>query len=41
MNDYQLKELNRLKIWLYQKRTQVRIERGRVDRRQKREEAEA
>ena len=41
INDYQVNELNRLKEWLYRKRTQVRQERGRVDRRQRREEAEA
>ena len=41
LNDYQMAELNRLKAWLYRQRTQVRIERGRADRRQKREEAEA
>ena len=41
LNDYQTAELNRLKSWLYRKRTQVRQERGRADRRQRREEAEA
>jgi len=41
LNDYQMAELNRLKAWLYRKRTQVRQERGRADRRQRREEAEA
>ena len=41
LNDYQLRELNRLKAWLYRKRTQVRLERDRAERRQKREEAEA
>ncbi len=38
LNDYQLRELNRLKVWLYRKRTQVRIERDRTERRQKRDE---
>lgn len=41
LNDYQLRELNRLKSWLYRKRTQVRFERDRAERRQKREETEA
>jgi len=41
LNDYQLRELNRLKSWLYHKRTQVRLEGDRAKRRQKREEAEA
>ena len=41
LNDYQLRELNRLKVWLYHKRTQVRQEKDRVDRRQKRDEVEA
>ena len=38
ISDYQMGELNRLKEWLYRKRTQVRIERSRAERRQKREE---
>ena len=38
ISDYQMGELNRLKEWLYRKRTQVRIERSRTERRQKREE---
>ena len=38
ISDYQMDELNRLKEWLYRKRTQVRLDRGRVERRQKREE---
>jgi len=41
LNDYQLRELNRLKSWLYHKRTQVRQEKDRADRRQKRDEVEA
>ena len=40
ISDYQMQELNRLKDWLYQKRTQIRLERDRAERRQrKREEA--
>ncbi len=38
LNDYQLRELNRLKAWLYRKRAQVRQEGGRIERRQAREE---
>jgi hypothetical protein len=38
LNDYQMKDLNRLKEWLYRKRIQVRLERDRAERRQKREE---
>ncbi len=41
LNDYQLRELNRLKVWLYHKRTQVGQEKDRTDRRQRREKAEA
>ena len=41
LNDYQMAELNRLKSWIYRKRTQVRLERDRAERRQKREETEA
>ena len=39
LNDYQMVELNRIKAWLYRKRTQVRQEGGRIERRQAREEA--
>jgi len=38
ISDYQMGELNRLKEWLYRKRTQVRAERSRAELRQKREE---
>jgi len=38
LNDEQMRDLNRLKAWLYRKRTQVREERDRTERRQKREE---
>jgi len=38
INDYQMAELNRLKEWLYHKRTQIRLDRDRAERRQKRDE---
>ena len=38
LNDDQMRDLNRLKAWLYRKRIQVREERDRAERRQKREE---
>ncbi len=38
ISDYQMKDLNRLKEWLYCKRAQVRQERKRIERRLKREE---
>jgi hypothetical protein len=38
LNDDQMRELNRLKEWLYRKRIQVRPEHDRAERRQKREE---
>ena len=38
ISDYQLAELNRLKEWLYRKRTQVRLEREKAERRQEKEE---
>jgi len=41
LNDDQVRDLNRLKAWLYQKRTTVRLERARAERRQKREEEAA
>ena len=41
INDYQMAELNRLKEWLYRKRTQVRLDRGRAESRQKKEEEAA
>jgi len=37
----QVRELNRLKEWLYHKRTQIRLDRDRAERRQKREEEAA
>ena len=41
LNDDQMRDLNRLKAWLYQKRTTVRLERERAERRQKKEEEAA
>jgi len=38
LNDEQMRDLDRLKEWLYHKRTQLRLERERAERRQKREE---
>ena len=38
LRDDQVSDLNRLKAWLYKKRTQVREDRERAERRQKREE---
>ena len=41
ISDYQMGELNRLKGWLYRKRTQARIDRERAERQEKKaEEAE-
>jgi CO dehydrogenase/acetyl-CoA synthase beta subunit len=41
LNDEQMRDLNRLKAWLYQKRTTVREDRERAERRQKKEEETA
>ena len=41
LNDDQVRDLNRLKEWLYRKRTTVRLDRDRAERRQKREEEAA
>ena len=41
LNDEQMRELNRLKAWLYHKRTTVRLDRERAERRQKKEEEAA
>jgi len=41
IGDYQMGELNRLKLWLYQRRVKARQEKDRAERREKREEAEA
>lgn len=37
LNDEQMKELNRLKAWLYRKRSHIREEREQTERRQKKE----
>jgi hypothetical protein len=41
LSDDQVAELNRLKDWLYRKRTQARLEQDRTERKQKREEETA
>jgi len=41
LNDEQMRELHRLKEWLYHKCTQARVERDRAERKQKREEEAA
>ena len=41
LNDEQKRDLNRLKEWLYKKRTQIRLERDRAERRQKKQEEAA
>ena len=41
LRDDQVRDLNRLKAWIYQKRTTIRLERDRAERRQKREEEAA
>jgi len=41
LNDEQMKDLNRLKAWIYQERIKVRLERDRAERRGKREEEAA
>jgi hypothetical protein len=41
ISDDQMRDLNRLKEWLYRKRTLVRLDRDRAERRQKREEVVA
>ena len=38
LNDEQMRDLNRLKEWLYQKRTTIRLDHDRAEKRQKREE---
>ena len=38
LNDEQMRDLNRLKEWLYQKRTTIRLDRERAERQQKKEE---
>ena len=41
LSDYQKRELNRLKAWIYRQRVRNRVEIDRAERREKREEAEA
>ncbi len=41
LNDDQMRDLNRLKEWIYRTRTRVRLDRDRAERRQKREEEAA
>jgi hypothetical protein len=41
LNDYQSRELKRVKDWLYQKRIQTRQDRERAERREEKEEEEA
>ena len=38
ISDDQMRDLNRLKAWLYHKRTTIRLDRDRAERRQKKEE---
>ncbi len=38
LSDEQMRDLNRLKAWLYQRRVQARLDKDRAQRRQKREE---
>ena len=41
LNDYQMSELKRFKDWLYAHRVKARLERGKAERQQKREERAA
>ena len=41
LNDDRMRDLNRLKAWLYHKRTTVRLDRERAEKRQKKEEEAA
>ena len=41
LTDDQMRDLNRLKAWLYRKRTTIRLDQDRAERRQKREEEAA
>jgi len=41
LRDDQMSDLNRLKEWIYRKRTEVRLDRERAERRQKRQEEAA
>ena len=40
ISDYQMGELNRLKLWLYGQRIEARLEKDRAERREKKEEQE-
>ena len=40
ISDYQMGELNRLKLWLYGQRIEPRVEKDRAERREKKEEQE-
>jgi len=41
LNDEQMRDLNRLKAWIYQRRIKVRLDRDRAERREKKEEEAA
>ena len=41
ISDYQIGELNKLKVWLYRQRIKARIERDRAERKQEKEEVKA
>ena len=41
LDDGQMRDLNRLKAWIYEKRKTARLDRDRAERRQKREEEAA
>ena len=41
LNDEQMRDLNRLKAWIYEKRKTARLDRDRAERRQKKEEEAA
>jgi hypothetical protein len=41
LNDDQMRDLNRLKEWLYRQRSKIRLERERAERRQKKEDEAA
>jgi len=38
LDDEQMRDLNRLKAWIYRQRTRIRLERDRAERRQRKEE---
>jgi len=40
ISDYQMGELNRLKLWLYGQRIEAKVEKDRAERREKKEEQE-